>query len=120
MKLNNIKHTKTFLLVCVLFLFVMQIVPLSIPGQHGIPLDKIYHFLTALLLVLMFYVARYSLAKSIIFSALIGGIGELIQIPLSYRSASWADWGTELLGIFLMGLIIKAIRKNALKYSNLK
>ncbi|HHD92129.1 MAG TPA: hypothetical protein ENL06_00715 [Candidatus Portnoybacteria bacterium] len=85
---------------------MMQIVPLSAPGQHGLPLDKIYHFLTISLLVLMFYVAHYSLAKSIIFSALIGGVGELIQIPLSYRSASWADWGTELLGIFLMAVAI--------------
>jgi len=102
------RHPKIFLVIFIILLFVGQIIYLPSLGEvSGFPIDKIYHFLTAVLLFLAFYFVRYSLMKSFLLALLLEGLGEIIQIPIPWRSASWADFSVEVVGIILtIGLLI--------------
>jgi len=108
---KRIKPRKIFLISFILVLLVIQIIPLP-PSKGGFPIDKIYHFITAGLLVLAFYFARYSLLKTFLFATSLEGLGEAIQIPLSWRNASFYDFLVELFAIAITIILIKsALRK---------
>ena len=109
MKLIKDKYRKIILFSFIVLLFIGQVVYIPSLGNNSYwHLDKIYHFLTATILVLMFYFARYSLTKSVLAALLIGGLGEIIQIPIPYRSASLADFSVEAIGIILVALFLSS------------
>ena len=108
------EYTKVFLVSLILILFAIQLIPLP-PSKKGFPLDKIYHFITAGLLTLAFYFARYSLLKTFLLATFFEGLGEAIQIPISWRSASFYDFLVELVAIILAIFYLKFIENRKQK-----
>ena len=98
------------------FVFVAGSLPASaLPGPSGMGLDKIGHFFVfALMHVLFSRAARAQLpaqsqtVRSLVAALgalLVGGVLELYQAALPYRSAEWLDWVADLLGIAAAALI---------------
>jgi hypothetical protein len=100
--------SKIFLISFILALLIIQIIPLPV-SEGGFPLDKIYHFITAAILTFAFWKAGFSLTKTFFSASIVEGFGETIQIPISWRSASFYDFLVELGAIIIAVILIQSI-----------
>jgi len=78
--------------------------------------DKILHLLTFIALALIYSLAfKGSVIKTIVICVLFGGLIEIIQGSLAWRSAEWMDLSADILGAIIGIGICQLIRYRRMK-----
>jgi VanZ family protein len=107
--------TATAILISLVVAAVIALATLSPPGD-GAPLpigDKELHALAFALLVLpVGWIRQGWWVALAVLAVIYGGAIELLQ-PLVSRSAEWADWGADAIGVAL-GLLPGQLRRRLL------
>lgn len=120
--LSKVFHWPLFIAYAVYLYFIFTTPPEKIPPEVLAANDKVLHLLLFLILALLafrtfFYSAvsffrAHAVAKTVWFSAAYGVFLEWAQMTVPGRSASFADWVADSLGILAAFGIVKISQKN--------